>query len=148
MVSQEAVREMQTLFMDTIERLTQRVNNLEKGGRGGGGGASAGTSASTSASSSSSHGGGDMYSQAYQTLLNNKKAPPLPLPPVSSRDTGHAGGGVGIGGTEKGAVRVEPGRIRPSSNGSNNSGGGGAGSRGGSTGSSSSMVYSSSTKNV
>ena len=136
MVSQEQVREMQSLFMDTIERLTLRVNNLEKGKAG----ASNTNSYAGASSSISNNGQGDsMYSQAYQTLQSNKKGPPLPLPPVSAREGG--GGGIGVTSSDKTSVRLEPGRIRPSSNGSNASGGGTVG-RG------SNMVYSSSTKNV
>eukprot|EP01031_Cornospumella_fuschlensis_P026191 gene26191-31628_t len=121
MVSQEQVREMQSLFMDTIERLTLRVNNLEKGKAGA---SNTNSYAGASSSSSSNNGQGDnMYSQAYQTLQSNKKGPPLPLPPVSA-SAREGGAGIGVIGSDKASVRLEPGRIRPSSNGSHASGGG------------------------
>lgn len=114
MVSKERVVEMENLFIETVERLTNRVKNLEQPG-------APASSAAPKADSS--------YAQAYATLnqANGQQARKAGLPPVpTNRDRANSGDGIGsgLGITASTGVRLEPGgRIRPAAAGTSSGSG-------------------------
>lgn len=102
MVSKDRLQEMEQLFVDTVERLTNRVKNLEQN-----------APSSSSVSTAAKPGNSNAYAQAMSTFSNAQPRPSgkVTLPPTANGERDSTSAGSQSSGER--IVRLEPGgRIR------------------------------------